>query len=72
MDVEWADKPREERRQKIRELYNQHATRSAAIATTGQATRVAQNLTKLRERLLGQPSPPPEESQDKRNGGQFR
>ena len=63
MTAEWAYKPVEERRQKVRELYHQHAVRAATIATEEQAERIAINLEGLGERLAGKP-PAPRASSD--------
>ena len=63
MTAEWAYKPVEERRQKVRELYHQHAVRAATIATEEQAERIAINLEGWRERLVGKP-PTPRASSD--------
>ena len=54
MNAEWANKPLQERRRKVGELYYQHAVRAATIATEEQAEPVAHNLEDVRKRLLEQ------------------
>jgi len=56
MNAEWATKGREERRQKVKELYYEHALKAAAVAVEGQAERIATNLNEVREMLYGTPS----------------
>ena len=53
LNPEWAQRPVDERREKLKEQYYQHAVKAAAVGTEEQADRIGVNLEEVRETLFG-------------------